>query len=88
MAEQLSYDDLTEEQRVWAAQVQLAAAMNLWGSLPAEERQELTEEILETYDDAHLFAYSVVLVEALGFAVEVPQGVAQSEADTPIGQYL
>lgn len=61
---------LTPEQRVWAAQVHLAAAMTLWYAAPADEKQELLDEVIEQYDAAHIWAYAVFVVESLGFQVE------------------
>ena len=63
---------LTPEQLTWAAQVNLAAAMTLWASLPGGEKQELIDEVLEQFDDAHIWAYAVLFVESLGFDVQPP----------------
>ena len=67
---QLTLDDLTPEQLIWAAQVHLAAMATLWGSVPVDERAELVEETLESFDESQLFAYSVLFVESLGFDVQ------------------
>ena len=88
---QLTLDDLTPAELISLAQIQLMAAATLFNSLPAEERQELCEEAYETYDDSQRFAYSVQVVETLGFDVQPPptgKDLAPSETKTSYGLYL
>lgn len=80
---------LTPEQQIWGAQVHLAAAMTLWASRPPEEKQEALEEVLESYDDSQIWAYTVRVVEVLGFDVQplLPGEPAKPDTKT-YGFYL
>ena len=103
MADTAQHDQqLTEGQKIWGAQVTLAAMATLWQAFPDAEKAELLEEVLETYDDAQVWAYAVMFVESLGFAVETlaegetyePEANANvglqhnQETDAPTGLYL